>query len=206
METKIAKILSLVFFPLLIPTYTLLIIFNINVYFSMIIPQLAKLQILGMVFLITFIFPFFMMILFQRIGIIKSLYMKTKEERTLPYLMTIIFYYLAYYLLKQLQISPIFYYFILGATFLIIITLIINFFWKISIHMIGVGGMLGTLMGLSFLWMIDIPFLIILLVLCSGITGYARLKLNAHNPAQIYSGFLLGTSFMLFLFLVIGYY
>lgn len=206
METKIAKILSLVFFPLLIPTYTLLIIFNINVYFSMIIPQLAKLQILGMVFLITFIFPFFMMILFQRIGIIKSLYMKTKEERTLPYLMTIIFYYLASYLLKQLQISPIFYYFILGATFLIIITLIINFFWKISIHMIGIGGMLGTLMGLSFLWMIDIPFLIILLVLCSGITGYARLKLNAHNPAQIYSGFLLGTSFMLFLFLVIGYY
>lgn len=206
METKIAKILSLVFFPLLIPTYTLLIIFNINVYFSMIIPQLAKLQILGMVFLITFIFPLFMMILFQRIGIIKSLYMKTKEERTLPYLMTIIFYYLASYLLKQLQISPIFYYFILGATFLIIITLIINFFWKISIHMIGIGGMLGTLMGLSFLWMIDIPFLIILLVLCSGITGFARLKLNAHNPAQVYSGFLLGTSFMLFLFLIIGYY
>lgn len=206
METKIAKILSLVFFPLLIPTYTLLIIFNMNVYFSMIIPQLAKLQILGMVFLITFIFPLFMMILFQRIGIIKSLYMKTKEERTLPYLMTIIFYYLTSYLLKQLQISPIFYYFILGATFLIIITLIINFFWKISIHMIGIGGMLGTLIGLSFLWMIDIPFLIILLVLCSGITGYARLKLNAHNPAQIYSGFLLGTSFMLFLFLVIGYY
>jgi hypothetical protein len=206
MEIKVSKILSVVFHPLLIPTYTLLIIFNLNVFFSMIIPQLAKWQILGMIFLITFLFPLFMMILFQRIGIIKSLYMKTKEERTLPYLMTIIFYYLASYLLKQLQISPIFYYFILGATFLIILTLIINFFWKISIHMIGIGGMLGTLMGLSFLWMIDIPFLIILLVLCSGITGFARLKLNAHNPAQVYSGFLLGTSFMLFLFLVIGYY
>ena len=206
MEIKVSKILSVVFHPLLIPTYTLLIIFNLNVFFSMIIPQLAKWQILGMVFLITFLFPLFMMILFQRIGIIKSLYMKTKEERTLPYLMTIIFYYLASYLLKQLQISPIFYYFILGATFLIIITLIINFFWKISIHMIGIGGMLGTLIGLSFLWMIDIPFLIILLILCSGITGFARLKLNAHNPAQIYSGFLLGTSFMLLLFLVISYY
>lgn len=206
MEIKVSKILSVVFHPLLIPTYTLLIIFNLNVFFSMIIPQLAKWQILGMVFLITFLFPLFMMILFQRIGIIKSLYMKTKEERTLPYLMTIIFYYLASYLLKQLQISPIFYYFILGATFLIIITLIINFFWKISIHMIGIGGMLGTLIGLSFLWMIDIPFLIILLVLCSGITGFARLKLNAHNPAQVYTGFVIGTSFMLLLFLVISYY
>ncbi len=206
MEIKVSKILSVVFHPLLIPTYTLLIIFNLNVFFSMIIPQLAKWQILGMVFLITFLFPLFMMILFQRIGIIKSLYMKTKEERTLPYLMTIIFYYLASYLLKQLQISPIFYYFILGATFLIIITLIINFFWKISIHMIGIGGMLGTLIGLSFLWMIDIPFLIILLILCSGITGFARLKLNAHNPAQVYTGFVIGTSFMLLLFLVISYY
>ncbi|MCK4407712.1 MAG: hypothetical protein KAV44_08555 [Bacteroidales bacterium] len=206
MEIKVSKILSVVFHPLLIPTYTLLIIFNLNVFFSMIIPQLAKWQILGMVFLITFLFPLFMMILFQRIGIIKSLYMKTKEERTLPYLMTIIFYYLASYLLKQLQISPIFYYFILGATFLIIITLIINFFWKISIHMIGIGGMLGTLIGLSFLWMIDIPFLIILLILCSGITGFARLKLNAHNPVQVYTGFVIGTSFMLLLFLVISYY
>ncbi|MCK4288907.1 MAG: hypothetical protein KAW86_06865, partial [Bacteroidales bacterium] len=93
-----------------------------------------------------------------------------------------------------------------GATFLLIITLIINFFWKISIHMIGIGGMLGTLIGLSFLWMIDIPFLIILLILCSGITGFARLKLNAHNPAQVYTGFVIGTSFMLLLFLVISYY
>ena len=37
METNIAKAVSVVFQPLLIPTYTLLILFNLNNYFSMLV-------------------------------------------------------------------------------------------------------------------------------------------------------------------------
>jgi membrane-associated phospholipid phosphatase len=31
------------------------------------------------------------------------------------------------------------------------------------------------------------------LVILSGFVGYARLRLNAHTPLQVYVGFLLGT-------------
>ena len=37
-----------------------------------------------------------------------------------------------------------------------------------------------------------LDYILALVMLMAGIVGYARLKLNAHTPAQVYSGFLLG--------------
>ncbi|MCD4745389.1 MAG: hypothetical protein K8R58_03735 [Bacteroidales bacterium] len=201
METKIAKTISYIFHPLIIPSYILLLLFNLNSYFSLLISPSAKLMILGMIFTITFILPLLSIFIFLKKGLVKTIQMETKEERVYPFIITAIFYYLAYYLLKQLQLSPVFYLFILGSTLLIIITLFINFYWKISIHMIAVGGMLGTFLGLSLILNIDITFLISLIILCAGFVGFARLKLNTHKPPQIYSGFLLGAAFMLLLFI-----
>jgi membrane-associated phospholipid phosphatase len=36
----------------------------------------------------------------------------------------------------------------------------------------------------------------------SGIVGYARLRLNAHSPAQVYAGFLLGAVLVTLLFVL----
>jgi len=202
MEDKIAKIISVVFHPMLIPFYTILILFNINSYISLLIPFSARLLILGMVFTTTFLFPLLFIFIMKRKGIVKTLQMETKEERVYPFAVTAIFYSLSYYMLKQLHISDIYYLFLLGATFLIIIALLITFYWKISVHMIGIGGMLGALIGISFRINVDFVFLIALTVLCSGIVGFARLKLNAHKPLQIYTGFLSGVIIMLLVFLI----
>ncbi len=202
MEEKIAKIISVVFHPMLIPSYTILILFNINNYISLLIPFSAKLLILGMVFITTFLFPILFIFIMKRKGIVKTLQMETREERIYPFAVTAIFYFLSYYMLKQLHISDIYYLFLLGATFLIIIALLITFYWKISVHMIGIGGMLGALIGISFRINIDFVILIALTVLCSGIVGFARLKLNAHKPMQIYTGFLSGVIIMLLVFLI----
>lgn len=202
MEEKIAKIISVVFHPMLIPSYTILILFNINNYISLLIPFSAKLLILGMVFITTFLFPILFIFIMKRKGIVKNLQMETREERIYPFAVTAIFYFLSYYMLKQLHISDIYYLFLLGATFLIIIALLITFYWKISVHMIGIGGMLGALIGISFRINVDFVFLIALTVLCSGIVGFARLKLNAHKPLQIYTGFLSGVIIMLLVFLI----
>lgn len=203
METKLAKAVSFIFHPLLIPTYALIILFNLHAYFALIIPQIAKWQIIGLVFIITSILPLFFIFLLLKNGVIKSFYMHKREERNFPFIIVAIFYFLTYYLFRQIQIAPLFYFFILGATLLIITTLIINLFWKISIHMIAIGGLLGTLLGISFMFNMNIPFLILLVILCSGLIGFARLKLNSHSPPQIYAGFLTGVSIMLLLFLLI---
>ena len=196
METRIAKIISAVLHPLLIPTYSYIILLSLKTYFAMIIPFEARWKIVLLVFIITFMLPaIFTYLLYWR-GVIKSLHMETREERTFPYLITAIFFYLAYYMLNKLQIAPVFSYFMIGATFLLIITLVINLFWKISSHMVAMGAVMGAVTGISLLLVINLKLLIMIIILVSGLVAYSRLKLNAHFPAQVYAGFVLGAVVM----------
>lgn len=66
--------------------------------------------------------------------------------------------------------------------------------------MMALGGLMATIIGFSFLIHQDIRIYLFLIIFISGITGTARLKLDAHTPSQVYTGFLLGASVMLGLF------
>jgi hypothetical protein len=199
MQTKIAKFISYLFHPLLMPTYAFLILFNIKAYFSLVIPYEGKVRIALLIFIVTFVFPTMVILFFRSRNMIKSLYQLSRQERKFPYITTIIFYIFAYYLLKNVQISPIFHYFIFGATTISMLAFGINFFWKISIHMIAIGGLIGMLLGLSFTGIISEPTFVILSIFLAGLIGFARLQLKAHTPAQVYSGFLLGIFGMIYL-------
>ena len=67
--------------------------------------------------------------------------------------------------------------------------------------MIGMGGIIGSIIGISERLTIDLNNILIVLFLLAGLVGSARLYLNAHNPAQVFVGFLLGSSCVLFLIL-----
>jgi len=200
METKFAIIISCVFHPVLMPSYALLfLLFFQYSFFSLSIPLNVKWLILVMVFITTVIFPLLAIFIMLRKGMINSIKMESRQERIYPFITTAIFYYLTYYLLSRIQISYIFHILILGSTLLIITALFINFFWKISIHMLAIGGFLGTFLSLSVLTILNTPQFILLLIFISGLIGFSRLKLNAHNPAQVYTGFLTGVLIMFFL-------
>ena len=202
METKLAKIISYLFQPLLIPTFTLLILFSLNSYLSLMIPAQARKILLWIVFLTTFVFPLiFILILYKR-GLIKSVNMGEKEERIFPLLITGIFYFLAYYVVRQTNLDVIYQRLFLGSTLLIGLALAVSFYWKISMHMIGVGGLLGALIGINLIGYVDLTFFILLSTFVSGLVGFARLKLKAHTPSQVYVGFLAGFLLMLGLFLI----
>ncbi len=63
---------------------------------------------------------------------------------------------------------------------------IINGYWKISIHSVGVGGGLLVLMvaGGWGLWPAGVA---------AALVAWARLRLGAHSPAQVAAGLALGT-------------
>ncbi len=203
MERKIASIISHVFHPLLMPTYLMAVLLNLHTYFALVIPFEAKWRLLLLIFAITFAFPLLLTYLMLRIRMIRSFEMRSREERVFPLITTVIFFYLAYHLIKGVNISPVYSYFAIGATLIAVITLILNFFWKISIHMLGQGAVFGTLLGISLTFYVNIPGLLFLSIIIAGITGYARLKLEAHKPLEVYTGFLGGAIIMLILFLMI---
>lgn len=202
MQDKLAKTISILFHPLLIPSYFTLLIFNLNNYISLLIPAGAKLVIFSLIFITTFIFPTIFILIIKRKGLIKSLLMESREERVYPYTIAAIFNFSAFYMIKQIQIPEEYYLLLLGSGALILICLVINFNTKISAHMVGAGGLTGALIGISMRLNIDLVVLIVLAILCSGLIGFARLKLNAHKPFQIYLGFICGMIVMTIFLLI----
>jgi hypothetical protein len=201
MEPRFSKTISFIFQPLLMPTLAMSILLQMPVYFAVVIPAQAKWMLLGIIFFTTFFLPASLIFLMARRGMIHSLYIEARQERTVPYMITAVFFLLAFYLLRSLQLSPIYANFIMGAIMLVISVMIINLFWKISSHMAAVGALTGMCLGLSgFLGMLYLN-LIIAGVIISGVVGYARLRLNAHTPAQVYAGFGLGIMLIGLLFM-----
>jgi hypothetical protein len=83
----------------------------------------------------------------------------------------------------------------IGACLAILLTLLINFRWKISMHMIGVGGLMGLFYAFGRYFHFPSLPILIALSFVSGLIAAARLYRGAHSPAQIYLGF--GMGFML---------
>jgi hypothetical protein len=200
MESRIAKFISYVFHPVFMPSYSLLLLFNLKSFFNFELEFKSKLILLGFVLITTVVFPLLIVLLMKRQGFIQSYAMETRQERRFPYLITAIFYFLTYNMFRQMHLPDMYVFSMMGAAVLLVIVIIINIWWKISTHMVGMGGIFGLIMGLSLKLGMDMTFIIAAIILVSGIVGYARLKSSSHKPAEIYSGFLTGVVVMFAIF------
>ena len=75
---------------------------------------------------------------------------------------------------------------------------LISFFWKISLHMISMGGMLGIILASHYFYT-EMYLAIICLTLVSIVLAIARIKEKAHSSSQIIAGFILGLFVQVFL-------
>ncbi len=174
------------------PTYgiAILVFYGPHITYNM-DPRLLW-TLLGVTFVTTFLAPLSANYLLLKNHSISSLNLESRLERTLPFLITSICFFIGYYFVKQLPIQRIFHLFMLGILTANIAALIINYRSKISIHMIGIGGIVGAMFGISQILMTNQLLPVVLGILIAGILGTARLVSGSHNPPQIYTGFLTG--------------
>ena len=121
-----------------------------------------------------------------------TLEMSNYKERSLPLFITTASMFLGYSLLEGILVfSFLLRDIIIGAIIIVFASSIISKYWKISLHMLAFGGLVGVLFSLHFLYgkMINI---LIVSVLISGILGVSRIKEQAHNNIQVYTGFIIG--------------
>lgn len=197
MEEKIARLISWILHPMLIPTYAMLLILSQDTFFVLVLPERLKLILAGLIVANTLLLPLIFIWMMRQRGIISSYQMPSRSERTFPFATTALFYFATFYMMYNLGLPGVFYLFVLGGGILIVIAMIINFFWKISIHMIGIGGLTGGFIGLNYQMLIHSNGLVLLLIFLSGLVGFARLKQNTHNQTQVYVGFIAGVLIML---------
>jgi hypothetical protein len=159
--------------------------------------------IYGILIFSTIILPLTSIFWLMQKGKVSSLEMSNHKERSLPLFKTVIWMSFGYYLLQNLLFyTPILKAELLGAILIILLASIISKFWKISLHLLGIGGVVGVFIALQIIYG-NFLYLLILFILLSGLLGVARIKQKAHNYAQVYAGFIVGLSVELITILLI---
>ena len=191
---KVAEILSILFHPLIIPVFALLQIYYMPFFYTD-FGLLRDLIIYGSMFLLV-VPPIIWYIVLYKFKIIKTWRATTRKERIWPYLFTILSYSLVCFISYILKVEYGFLTLWLHAGMALTMVFLINFFWKISAHATGMGSWVGMLYFLSIYNGFSLLFEIIVVLLSSGLVGWSRLRLEAHTPAQVFFGFLLGLFFV----------
>lgn len=191
MGKTLAKTCSILLHPLLLPTIGIIILYNSGSVLEY-LPFQAKKIILLIVGVSTLILPisFVPFFIFQKI--IKNVQMENNRERLVPFFITSSLFFFGYYLLVRLGAPQTITKFILAATVSAVILFLYSFKWKISAHLVGIGGLTGALIATSFRLNVNMEYYIMAAILLSGVVGFSRLKLKTHKPFHIYVGWITG--------------
>lgn len=177
--------------PLLMPLIGVLILFNSGTYVSF-MPWEFKRSVFLLVAVCTLGIPVFFIPFFLYRRIIMNVQMDSEQERIVPLFFTAVAFFFAYYLLRGSSVPKVLQLFLLGSTFCVVFAFLITLKWKISAHMIGLGGIIGLIVAVSLYMHSNVMSYLILFIFLSGLTGTSRLLLGSHTPSQVYTGFSMG--------------
>jgi hypothetical protein len=193
LQTYISKSISVLFHPLLMPTYAILIIFNSGTHFSF-IPFEAKKLIYLLVIISTIIVPISLIPFLVNLRVVAEFSKQKGRENFFPLFITSTAFFFAYQVLQRLEYGVIDFIelLLLCSSIMALICLLISLKWKISTHLIGIGGLLGAMFFYAIIYVANVSSIIIAICLISGFIGFARLQLQKNSPKQVYVGFLTG--------------
>jgi hypothetical protein len=191
LRDTLAKTVSVVFHPLLMPVYGMAIIFSGPTLFGYLPFGVKKLLLLiilvNNVFLPISLMPF----LYHR-GAITTWTVDDRKERLIPFLLTTVLYGATSFIIFKFPLPLFLKSFIFGTLFLSILVTVINLKWKISVHSVGAGALLAMVLILSFRMYTPLVWHFIAVAIASGIILSSRLRLNYHNPQQVWLGLFTG--------------
>lgn len=186
---KLARFFSAIFSPLLMPTYGIFLAMWVSVLAFLSLD--TRLAVLGVIFGITCLIPAIFIFLLYRLKYIKDLGLNIQHERWLPYIFMMLCYTIAALYLIDHHAPIWMSSFVWGALVAVIISFFVNFKWKISGHMAGIGGVVAMLCYLqaTSLSIVNITWIICIAIIISGIIGTSRILLDRHTLAQVLVGF-----------------
>lgn len=193
-ETSSALFAARFFSALFRPVYYPLVGFVVLLCFSYLkmLPWQYKVWVLGLVFVNTIVLPSFLVGLYRRWKGWKRMHLRYQSNRTIPYVIHILCYALTYYIMR-VQHMP---HFMLGIFMVAIliqtICLVVNVWWKVSVHSAGAGGLVGGLYAYSLLFSFDPTWWLCGTILLAGIVQTSRMVLRQHTLSQVLVGTLIG--------------
>lgn len=203
-----AKVVSYLFHPLSVLSYTLVILLLANPYVFGVNRIQDRAELIIMVIGTTFIIPSLAIILMRFLDLVDDLQLQIRLQRTGPYIAAGIFYaWMTKNLMSNSEIPEVFAGICMGCTLGIYISFVVNIKFKISLHALGAAAMISILIilylqypysqiNLNLPWTgglsISLITVLFLAVILAGVIGTSRILLGVHKPAEVYWGYLTG--------------
>lgn len=190
-EPILARIISIALHPFFMAVYGVCLLFLYTDFKFIFEGQF--LIFIAPVFVFTLLIPANILFIFKKMGLIKDYDLKDKKDRPMPFIAILLSYLLLFFYFYNAGLYTWFLALLLAPSILLVISAAITRYWKISAHMIGIGGLIGGVLSVCYFVKGANPYILfIILFILAGCLATARLILKRHTPAQVYVGFLLG--------------
>lgn len=184
------KLGSILFHPLLMPLMGTALYFYITPRFveqEMVTANLFALTIISV------IIPIVVFFLLKTLGQVQTIYLRDVKERKFPLMIQCVVLLLIIKMVFNPYDNPELYYFFVAVLFSAFASLVMVLFKvKVSLHQIGVAGLLMFLVGLSAHFKINLLLPISFFLFVNGWVASSRLQANAHTYTELGLGFLIG--------------
>lgn len=192
MTNRVANIVSLVFHPIFVPIYGIIAIANLHVVVGSKVQAQNEALLLTMYAILLSILPLFWVMFTLNTYNIKQLANITLPQRRIAAWVLCVVYLLEFWFLGNYFFHPFLRLFVLALCLSSGVLAMMSSFKKVSFHVFGWAGMLVLI---SVLGMKNSPlmiFLVMLILIITGIVASARLSLKAHTKQEVYLGFVIG--------------
>jgi hypothetical protein len=190
-----ARVLTVIFHPVFVPLYGLLIIFSSPTLLSF-IPAAMKRVILIVVFTNNVLIPLSLTAILYARGAIKTFSARDRNERVVLLTFALLMYSITAVVLLRMQVPSLFKAYFISIAIVTLITLVITAFYRISLHASGIGGLLALVVFMMILYDIRSVWQLIAVIIAGGLVMSSRLYLDDHSPAEVWLGLLAGTAVM----------
>ena len=188
----VSSFFSFLLSPLLMPTYGMIIAFCLST--LQILLTTDKLTVIAVVAIMTCVVPVVLISLMRYFRIISDLHLNVQNERFVPYVVIVVCYVISALYLFNINAPTWMWMFMFGGGIATMISLVVNFFWKISAHMAGIGGLIGLLCKINSYGdgIIELMPVICVMIIVAGILGTSRIAMERHTLWQVIAGVLNG--------------
>ena len=174
--------------PLLMPTYGMIVSLWLSNLLVLTLP--TKLTVILTVFLITAVLPALLFLLLKYLKIIETTSLNGRKERLFPYLIIIVCYVASAIYLFSINAPEWLWMFMFGGGCAAVVSMLVNFKWKISAHMAGIGGFVALVCRINAGGdgVFDLLPVICGGIFIAGIIGSSRIAMERHTFWQVMAG------------------
>ena len=192
---RAAEILSVVFHPIIIPLYGLILIYSSDTLHSF-LPVQIKRVIFILVMANNVLMPMALATVLYARGAIRTFNARDRNERVLLLTFSLFMYSLTAILLIRMHVPGLFRAFFISIAIVTFITLLVTVFYRISLHASGIGGLMTLVIFMAFIYHSSMVWQSVTVLVLGGAVMSSRIYLEDHSPSEVWTGLLAGVAIM----------